>query len=155
MTRPLSRGCAAFGAGIGPCGHSPDDEPSDKVVQPRVSAIAFDPYDRVWSQNDDLTMKETSGPIQRAATLMLPLGAIPAVGRNGIDVKRIKRALPEQRLRVIRDELQLAWKTLLDTRQIAIANVTLSDTTPWDGRFFVDVRDIVSPKLSRTLEGKA
>jgi hypothetical protein len=137
----LAHGAAAYGAGIGPAGHDPPDEPSEKVTQATVAANSFDPYNRVWTQNDDLTMVEASPNIQRAAMLMLPLRGIPSVAGSGIDLVRIRRALPSRRAATIEEELRRAWKVLLDQRLISIEKIVLS--SPWTGAWDVEVKDLV------------
>ncbi len=144
MPVPLGSGLGAYGAGVGPFGHDPEDEPTAVATQTPVGAIAFDPYDRVYRRNEDLTMQPSSGPIQRAAHLMLPLNAIPATPGSGINVDRIRRASPLQRRRVIEDELRVSWKSLLDTGQIRMGKVTIEASTPWSGRWDVEVVDLIT-----------
>lgn len=154
MAVPLGSGQAAYGAGVGPCGHDPEDDPSEVVVQTPIAALYFDPYDRVYTLNADLSLKAGAGPIQRAAHLMLPRGAIPAVAFSGLDVNAIRRATPARRVRIIEDELRLAWQSLLSTGQITMGKVTLDDTNPWSGRFYVEVTDRIT-KQTATLDGNA
>jgi hypothetical protein len=121
----ISTGSASLGAGVGPCGHDTEDEPTEVVTQTLVGAIYFDPLDRVYKRNADLTMVPSSGPIQRASHLMLPRGSIAAVAASGLDIEVIKRASPLRRIRTIEDELRITWKALLDANQIRIGKVTL------------------------------
>lgn len=156
MAIPLGSGLAAFGAGVGPCGHDPEEDPSEKVVQTPVSALYFDPYDRVYAQEADFTMREGAGPIQRAALLMLPKGALSSVASSGLDLDVIRRASSDRRLRVISDQLRVTWKVLLETKQISMGAVTLEPGEPWSGRFYVEVQDLVTPKAKPSrLAGKA
>lgn len=154
---------AAFGAGVGPCGHDPEDELDAGATQTPVGALYFDPYDRVYAQNADHTMVQGAGPIQRAAHLLLPLGGIPAVASSGFDVASVKRSPPSQRQLALEDALRRAWKTLLESGQIEMGKVTMLDVDgsewtaekgrPWGGRFDVVVRDLVT-KQPATLEAK-
>lgn len=159
MAIPLGSGAGAFGAGEGPAGHDPEDEPSDRVIATPVKAVYFEPFNRRFSQNSDLTMVEGTAPIQRAALLMLPLGSMPTVASSGLNIKRIRAAAPEKRKRVIEDELRVAWKVLLDAGLIAMGAVTLEPGEPWSGKFYVEVEDLVSRTNGRTsttsLVGKA
>ena len=155
MDIPIAQGAGTAGAGVGPAGHDPEMDPSEKVTQTPVGALFFDPYDRVWKQNSDLTMVEGSGPIQRAAVLLIPRGHIAATPGNGIDIAAIKRASPERRQRVVEDQVRAAWKPLLDSGQIEMGAVTLEEQKPgqpWSGRFYVEARDLITQK-TKTLTG--
>lgn len=157
MTNPIARGAAAFGAGLGPAGHDPADEPEERVVQEPIEAMHFDPFNRVFTQNADLTMVAGSGPIQRAALLLLPLGSLPATASNGLNIARIKRASKSQRARVILDELKIAWKSLLETQQIEILGVEIDEPAEgqsWSGLFYPSVRDLATQEKKK-LTGKA
>lgn len=157
MTKPIARGAAAFGAGIGPAGHDPPAEPEERVLQEPVEALHFDPYDRVYAQNDDLTMVAGSGPIQRAALLLLPLGSLPATASSGFPVDAVRRASPAQRYSVIMNALRQTWKPLLETGQIEIVSLELEPTPrggTWSGRFYPLVRDLVT-QAEKKLTGKA
>lgn len=157
MTNPIARGAAAFGAGLGPAGHDPADEPEERVVQEPIEAMHFDPFNRVFTQNADLTMVAGSGPIQRAALLLLPLGSLPATASNGLNIARIKRASRSQRARVILDELKIAWKSLLETQQIEIIGVEIDEPAEgqsWSGLFYPSVRDLATQEKKK-LTGKA
>lgn len=157
MTNPIARGAAAFGAGLGPAGHDPADEPEERVVQEPIEAMHFDPFNRVFTQNADLTMVAGSGPIQRAALLLLPLGSLPATASNGLNIARIKRASRSQRARVILDELKIAWKSLLETQQIEILGVEIDEPAEgqsWSGLFYPSVRDLATQEKKK-LTGKA
>lgn len=154
MATPLGSGLGAFGAGVGPCGHDPEDELVGSHRQETVEALEFDPYDRVYSQNADGSMVAGSGPIQRAAHLMLPLGSIAATPESGLDVDAIKRASPGARKNVIEDALRRTWKVLIETNQIRMGTVTVvRPGPPWKGEFTVDVVDLVTKK-PETLRGK-
>lgn len=147
MPTPLGSGLAAYAAGVGPAGHDPEDEPSRKIVQTPVGVLYFDPFDRVYSRNDDLTMVAGTGPIQRAAHLLLPLGALPGTARSGIDTASIRRAAPDRRQRTIEDALRVTWRSLISEGQIQMGKVTLEPTEPgksWSGRFYVEVFDLVT-----------
>jgi hypothetical protein len=146
---------AAFGAGVGPCGHDPEDALVGATKQEAVSALYFDPYERAYTQNADYSMVGGSGPIQRAAHLLLPLGAIPAVSGSGFDTGAVKRASPAARLTVIEDGLRRTWRTLLETKQISMGPVRLVDSSgrtwesgPWGGLFEVPVYDLVNQAKS-------
>lgn len=157
MSNPFARGAAAYGAGLGPAGHDPAAEPDERVVQEPVAALHFDPFNRVFTQNTDLTMVAGSGPIQRAALLLLPLGSLPATATNGLNVARIRRASRSQRARVILDELRVAWKPLLDTQQIEIVSVEIEEPgegQSWSGLFYPTVRDLATQEKQK-LNGKA
>lgn len=157
MTIPFARGAGAFGAGLGPAGHDPASEPDERVVQEPIEATHFDPFNRVFTQNADLTMVAGSGPIQRAALLLLPLGSLPATASNGLNVDRIRRASRSQRARVILDELKLAWKPLLETQQIEIVSVEIeqpAEGQSWSGVFYPTVRDVATKDKAK-LTGKA
>lgn len=154
MSAPLGSGLGAFPAGVGPAGHDPEDDPSEVVTQAPVEALYFDPYDRVYTLNDDLSVVAGSGPIQRAAHLMLPQGSLPATPNDGFPVDDVRRAAPNQRLRAIEDALRVAWKPLLEAKQIRIGIIELEKSTPWSGRFYVEVTDLVT-KQTKTLEGRA
>lgn len=153
-SRRFDRGMAAFGAGVGPCGHDPEDELEGATPQETIEAHKFDPYDRLYKLNANYSAVGDSPAIQRAAHLMLPLGAIPAVATSGLDIQAIRRAPPDIRLAVIEDALRRTWKVLLETNQIAMGKVTLiNEGPPWSGRFEVEVIDLLRQK-DTTLEGK-
>lgn len=148
----LVYGAGAFPPGECPAGHDPPDDPSERVEQTSIASAEFDPYDRVWSQNDDLTLTAASPVIQRAALLMMPLGALPATPTHGLDIVRIKRALPSQRLRIITEELKRAWSPLLDPGLMRMGEVTLS--SPWTGEWQVKIVDLLT-REDATLTGDA
>lgn len=157
MTKPIARGAAAFAAGLGPAGHDPPTEPDLPPEQEPIEALQFDPYDRVYVQNADLTMVAGSGPIQRAAILLLPRGALPATSTSGFPVDDVKRASPAQRRRVIMNALRQTWKTLLETQQIAIEGLEIEPTPNggvWSGRFYPIVRDLTTDGKPQKLTGK-
>lgn len=152
MTAPLSFGLGSLPAGVGPAGHDLPAELQTQIKDMAPTALAFDPYDRVYVQNDDFTMASGTGPIQRAALLMLPLGSIAATPSSGLDISAIRRASPAARVTVITDALTRAWKTLIETNQIALGKVTIPKPgPPWDGIWEVEVTDLVNKKTS-TLE---
>jgi hypothetical protein len=137
-------GLAAFEAGMGPAGHDPENVPSTAAAQAAISAAYFDPFDRVYRMNADKSLVAGSGPIQRAAHLLLPLGALPATPFSGLDIQAIRRATETQRQFVVETELRIAWKVLLDALQISMGKVTIEASRPWSGRFFVDVVDLAT-----------
>lgn len=154
MATPLGSGLGAFGAGIGPCGHDPEDAITGSHRQEAVAALEFDPYDRVYVENEDGSLVAGTGPIQRAAHLMMPLGSLAATPDSGLDIVAIKRASPGARRNVIEDALRRAWKALLETKQIRMGAVTvLNPGPPWKGEFTVDVTDLVT-RSPETLRGK-
>jgi hypothetical protein len=142
MSILIASGVGAFAAGLGLAGHDPEPEPTAPVEQTRVAAVDFDPYQRVYVRNDDLSMQATTPAIQRAAHLMLPLNALPAVPSSGIDIASIKRASLERRLTVVIDALNRTWRVLLDAGLIAIRTVEIDPSEPWNGRFYADVEDL-------------
>jgi len=151
MAIPLGSGMGAYGAGVGPCGHDPEDALVASLTQTPVAALYFDPLSRTYVQNADFTMVAGTGPIQRAAHLLMPLGSIPAVPLSGFDTGAVKRAAPDARKAVIEDALRRTWKVLLDTQQISFGNVVLTNAYgvpwtggPWDGFFFVPVYDLIN-----------
>lgn len=145
----LDTGLGSEGMGEGPIGHDSEDRPSAVVTQTPVGAIFFEPFNRIYLRNADLTMLPSSAPIHRAAHLMLPLGSIPATPGSGIDVGAIKRASPLRRKRVIEDELRVAWRTLLVEGAIAIGKVTVEPSVPWSGRWDVEVKDLLTEESVR------
>jgi len=149
-----STGAAAFTAGETLAGHDGPESPSAVSTQSDITAIAFDPYDRSYTLQTDQSLKGTTRVLHRAALLILPRGSIPAVASSGINLDPIRRATPAQRLRIIRDQMNLAYQTLLDTGLLAIRSVQLSSTTPWDGRWYADVVDLETGQ-SATLTGNA
>jgi hypothetical protein len=163
MATPLGSGAGAFGAGVGPAGHDPEDALVGATRQTPVAALYFDPFNRVYAQNADYTMVTGAGPIHRAAHLLLPLGSLPATPNSGIDIAAIKRAPPQSRIAVIEDALRRTWKPLLETGQITMGKVTLLDHAgkewtvdsgfPWPGKFDVAVQDLVTNQ-SALLEAK-
>ena len=155
MSQPIAEGAGAELAGLGPAGHDSEADPSDVVTQTRLGALHFDPFDRVYTQNADLSMVAGTGPIQRAAHLLLPLGALASTASSGLDLLSIKRALPSRRQRAVEDALRVAWKPLISEGQIVMGKVTLEPTEPgrsWSGKFYVEVTDLVTQKTS-TLTG--
>ena len=152
MPTLLGSGMASQGAGVGPCGHDPEDEPSAVVTQTPVAALYFDPFQRRYVQNPDLSMWKGAGPIQRAAHLLLPLGSLPATASSGLDVQSIRRAPPARRQRAVEDAVRIAWKPLTQSRQIVMGKVTLDPSAPWNGKFTVEVTDLVTKQPVR-LEG--
>lgn len=161
MATPLGTGMAAFGCGVGPCGHDPEDALVGALKQDPVAALYFDPYTRTYLQNADFTMVEGAGPIQRAAHLLIPLGSIPATPTSGFDTGPVKRANQDARIGVIEDKLRRTWKKLLDTNQISMGKVVLVDADgntwesgPWDGHFEVPVTDLVTKGDPTPLRGR-
>lgn len=155
MDNLINIGAGAFAAGEGPAGHDPEATPSSVVVQAAVGALFFDPFQRTYKRNADLSMVEGSGPIQRAAHLLLPLGTLSSTASSGLDVASIKRAAPNRRQRAIEDALRVTWKQLIDGDQIAMGKVTLEETEPgkaWSGKYYVEVTDLVTQKTA-TLTG--
>lgn len=163
MATPLGTGMGAFGAGVGPAGHDPEDALVGAVKQSPVASLFFDPFNRLYAQNADFTMVEGAAPIHRAAHLLLPLGSLPAIPSSGLDIDAIKRATHESRIAVIEDALRRTWKVLLEGGQIAMGKVTLLDNAgnewtinsgvPWPGKFDVAVQDLVT-KQPATLEAR-
>jgi hypothetical protein len=155
-TSTLGTGLAAFPAGVGPAGHDPDEKPTTLPKQTPIPALAFDPYARVYVRNADGTMAAGTGPIHRAAHLMLPRGSIAATPNEGLDVQAIRRATPESRLTVIKDAVYRTWKVLIESRQIAVGRIfVLEPGPPWSGKFEVEVVDLVNKIDPMTIEGKA
>jgi len=155
MPATLGSGLAAYAAGVGPAGHDPEDAPSAKVVQTPVGVLHFDPFDRIYARNEDLTMVAGTGPIQRAAHLLLPLGALPGTARSGLDTASIRRASLDRRQRTIEDALRVTWRSLISEGQIQLGKVTLEPTEPgksWSGKFYVEILDLVTQQTS-TLTG--
>lgn len=141
------QGAAASGAGEGYAGFGYPDEPSARVIATPVKAIAFDPYNRVYEQNADLTMKEVSPTMQRAALLVLPLGSLPSTPRNGVDLKDVANASNDERQRAAEDAMKVALKPLLDERVLRIERVTLEGgSEDWTGRIITDVIDLTTEK---------
>lgn len=137
-------GLGSYLVGEGLAGHEPGEAHTYPVEQSTVEAVKFDPYDRTFPQNEDLTMQSVTPALQRAALLMMPLGSIPAVAKSGLNIDRIKRAAPEDRLRVIESELRITWKTLLDAGILQLERVELHPSDPWNGTFYPYVRDLTT-----------
>jgi hypothetical protein len=151
----IAQGAGAFEAGEGPAGADPLATPSAVVTQAPVGALHFDPFQRTYTRNDDLSMIAGSGPIQRAAHLLLPLGSLPATPNSGLDVLSIKRALPIRRQRAIEDALRVTWASLLNSNQIAMGKVTLEPVASgrsWSGKFDVEITDLVT-QTTTTITG--
>lgn len=161
MATPLGSGMASLPAGVGPCGHSDPDALVGALKQTPVAALYFDPFTRTYVQNADFTMVPGTGPIQRAANLLLPLGALPSTRTSGFDVAAVKRAPPNARLTVIEDALRRTWKPLLSTGQISFGTVRLLDgkgntweSGPWNGQFEVPVYDLITKGDPVALRGR-
>lgn len=149
-----STGAGATLAGETLAGHDSPETPSDVATQASVAATAFDPYNRAYTLNDDQSLKGTTRVLHRAGLLILPRGSIPAVASSGIALGPIKRATAAQRLRVIRDQMQLAYAPLLDAGLLAIRSIQLEPGEPWSGRWYADVVDLETGQ-SATLTGNA
>ena len=155
MDNLIAIGAGAFEAGEGPAGADPLATPSAVVTQSEVGVLHFDPFQRTYTRNTDLSMVAGDGPIQRAAHLLLPLGSLPSTASSGLNIVAIKRALPSQRQRAIEDELRVAWAPLINTDQIAMGKVTLEPVASgraWSGQFYVEITDLVTQKTT-TLTG--
>jgi hypothetical protein len=142
-------GVGSFGAGEGGAGHDPLDELEARPVQTPVKALYFDPYDRIYLRNPDLTMVEGSPVIHRAAHLMLPLGSIPAVATSGFDVEAVRRATPDARARVLEDAVRRMWKVLVDEGVLGIETIVMDPSDPWNGLWYADVIDLTTKTPAR------